>query len=221
MCGRFSQTKTKQQIKKRFNLTKMTETVEPLFNIAPQRDILAILNESPKELSYVRWGLLPSWSKEEKTPYRMINARAETLLEKPTFKRLVKSKRCLILADSFYEWKKQDGKKRPYRIMLEDEDLFAFAGIWDLWEKEGVVIKSCAIITTEPNELMVEIHDRMPVILKQEHEQAWLKEDDKTAMDLLRAYDSNKMKAYPISTMVNSPTNNSNKILEPVWHGQQ
>jgi len=217
MCGRFSQTKKIQEVKKRFNLKKVPDNLGPLFNIAPQQDILAILNESPDELNYVRWGLLPSWSKEPKTPYSMINARAETIAEKPTYKRLIKSKRCLIIADSFFEWKVVALKKVPYRILMQDQDLFAFAGIWDCWEKEGVIIKSCSIITTQPNPLVAQIHDRMPVILPQEKEQQWLSDETlDNVLGMLTAYPQEKMTSYQISPMVNSPTNNSEEILVPI-----
>ncbi len=217
MCGRFSQTKSKQEVKKRFNLKKVPENIGSLFNIAPQQDVEVILNESPDELSFARWGLLPSWSKEEKTPYSMINSMAETILEKPTFKRLIKSKRCLIIADSFYEWKKAALKKTPYRILMKDEGLFAFAGIWDSWEKDGVVIKSCSIITTAPNNLVAGIHDRMPVILPLEKEQEWLNSDNSESLvELLKAYPEKSMKTYQISTLVNSPSNNSAEVIKPI-----
>jgi putative SOS response-associated peptidase YedK len=137
MCGRFSQTKSKQEVKKRFNVKKVPDGIEGLFNIAPEQKIPAILNESPDEISLVRWGIIPSWAKEEKTQYSMINARAETLFEKPAYKRLIQKKRCLLIADGFFEWKKMNGRKTPYRIILKSGDLFAFAGLWDLWEKEG------------------------------------------------------------------------------------
>ncbi len=217
MCGRFSQTKSKQDIKKRFNVKKVADEVMPLFNIAPDLDVPVILNESPDEVTVARWGLVPSWSKEEKSTYSMINARAETLLEKPAYKRLVKNRRCLVIADSFYEWKKTDGKKVPYRIMLKSDDLFAFAGLWDVWEKEGKKITSCTIITISPNKLLSTIHDRMPVILDGHDEKEWLKgEDPERVMKLLHSYQADKMKAYPISTAVNNPSNNSEEILKPV-----
>ena len=217
MCGRFSQTKTKQEVKKRFNLKKVPETIKPLFNIAPSQDIEVIFNESPEELSFARWGLLPSWSKEEKTQYSMINARAETITEKPTYKRLIRSKRCLVIADSFFEWKKASIQKIPYRIMMKDEGLFAFAGIWDQWEKEGVVIKSCSIITTAPNKLVADIHDRMPVIIPQEKEQEWLKADNlESVLGLLKAYSESSMTAYQISPLVNSPSNNTEEVIKAV-----
>lgn len=222
MCGRFSQTKSKQDIKKRFNVKKVAEAVAPIFNISPDQNIPVILNESPEEVTLARWGLVPSWSKEEKSPYSMINARSETLLEKPAYKRLVKNRRCLVIADSFYEWKKIDGRKQPYRIMLKDDELFAFAGLWDVWEKEGKHITSCTIITTAPasNKLVGAIHDRMPVILEKDMERDWLKgEDVAELMKHLQPYGEKSMKAYPISTAVNNPANNSAEILAPVKFG--
>lgn len=217
MCGRFSQTKSKQDIKKRFNVKKVPDAIVPLFNIAPDGDVSVILNESPKEVSLARWGLIPSWSKEEKTQYSMINARAETLLEKPAYKRLIQRKRCLIIADSFYEWKKVNGKKAPYRIMLKNDELFAFAGLWDLWEREGKVIKSCTIITTTPNSLCKPIHDRMPVILPQNREKDWLSEiPTEEAIKFLQPYNSNDMTCYEISLKVNNPSNNSPEVILPI-----
>ncbi len=217
MCGRFSQSKSKQEIKKRFNVKKVTEEVLPLFNISPDSYIPVILNEKPDEVSVARWGLVPSWSKEEKSPYSMINARAETLLEKPTYKRLIQRKRCLIIADSFYEWKKINGKKAPSRIMLKDDELFAFAGLWDLWEKEGKSLISCAIITTSPNKLCEKIHDRMPVILPQDKEREWISDTPaEKAISILKPYNDKIIKEYEISLKVNNPRNNSADILAPI-----
>ena len=212
MCGRFGFAKSKENVKKRFNLKKLPDELPLKYNIAPQQQIPVILNESPDELSMIRWGLLPSWSKEEKTAYSMTNARAETIMEKPSYKKLIQSKRCLILADSFYEWQKNDAGKVPHRIYMKNEDMFAFAGIWDCWEKEGKGIKTCSIITTSPNSLMKSIHDRMPVILKESDEAAWLSNIKiDRVLALLTAYSDDQMAAYPISTLVNSPTNNSPK----------
>jgi len=128
------------------------------------------LNTRPDELALVRWGLVPNWAGEINSGYSMINARVETLLEKPAYKGLVERKRCLIIADSFYEWKKNGKSREPYRIMLKDEDLFAFAGLWDCWEKDGNELYSCTIITTAANDLVRDIHDRMPVILPEGRE---------------------------------------------------
>jgi putative SOS response-associated peptidase YedK len=215
MCGRFTQTKSKQDIKKRFNAIKVADSIVPMFNIAPNQNIPVILNESPEEVTLARWGLVPSWSKEEKTACSMINARAETLLEKPSYKRLVKSKRCLIIADSFIEWKKTTAGKVPHRIMLKDGDLFAFAGLWDLWEKEGVKLTSCTIITTSPNKLVGTIHDRMPVMLPKKLEEEWLSDIPvEDAMGLLESYDYNLMTSYEISTLVNSPIHNTEDVIK-------
>ncbi len=217
MCGRFSQSKSKQEVKKRFNLKKVPDKIKPLFNVTPQQDIEVVFNETPDELSFARWGLLPSWSKEEKTPYSMINARAETITEKPTYKRLIKSKRCLIIADSFYEWKKVSKEKIPYRILMKDESLFAFAGIWDIWEKEGNIIKSCCIITIAPNKLCETIHDRMPVILPKECEGEWLSDAPmEKVLGLLKTYPNELMKCYAISTKINNPSNNTEEVIKAI-----
>ena len=214
MCGRFSQTKKMQDIKKRFNLTRVPDNLPQLFNIAPQQNAPVVLNAFPSELALARFGLVPSWSKEEKTSYSMINARAETILEKPTYKRLIKSKRCLVIADGFYEWQKKVDKKIPYRIFLKNDELFAFAGIWDHWGEGENEFYSFSIITTTPNKLMATIHDRMPVILEPEDESKWLQDIPiDRVLALIRSYPAEKMEAYPISTLVNSPTNNSAEVI--------
>jgi putative SOS response-associated peptidase YedK len=147
----------------------------------------------------------------------MINARAETLLEKPAYKRLIQKKRCLLIADGFYEWKKTNGLKTPYRIMLKTGELFAFAGLWDLWEKEGKRILSCSIITTFPNALCKEIHDRMPVILPREREGEWLSDIPvEKAIEFLQPYTNDAMTCYEISSNVNNPKNNSVDIISPL-----
>ena len=159
MCGRFSHTKSKRDIKKRFNLERAHENLPQLFNIAPDQDAPVVLNAFPNELALARFGLVPSWSKEEKPQYSMINARAETIMEKPTYKRLIKSKRCLVLSDGFYEWQKKVDKKTPYRIFLKNEEPFAFAGLWDKWGEGEDQFYSFSIITTTPNKLVAGIHD--------------------------------------------------------------
>lgn len=218
MCGRFSQTKSKQEVTKRFNVKKVPEGIEGLFNIAPEQNIPAILNESPDEVSLIRWGIIPSWAKEEKTKYSMINARAETLLEKPAYKRLIQKKRCLVIGDGFFEWKKTDGRKTPYRIMLKTGELFAFAGLWDLWEKEDKRIISCSIITTSPNKICSEIHDRMPVILPKEREGEWLSDISvEKALGFLIPYTNDEMTSYAISPKINNPTNSSEDVIRPVY----
>src|SRR5665213_3503734 len=216
MCGRFSQSKKKQDIKKRFNLERVPDNLPELYNIAPSQNAPVVLNAFPSELALARFGLVPAWSKEDKTAYSMINARAETIMEKPTYKRLISKKRCLVIADGFYEWQKKVDKKIPYRIFLKNEEPFAFAGIWDTWGEGENQFYSFSIITTTPNKLMAGIHDRMPVILEPEDESVWLQ--DGTPLDrvltMLRSYPAEKMEAYPISTLVNSPGNNTAEIIK-------
>jgi putative SOS response-associated peptidase YedK len=217
MCGRFSQTKSIQDIKKRFNLERAPDNLPQLFNIAPQQDAPVVLNAFPSELALARFGLVPSWSKEEKPQYSMINARAETILEKPTYKRLIKSKRCLVLSDGFYEWQKKVDSKTPYRIFMKNEEPFAFAGLWDTWGEGENQFYSFSIITTTPNKLVAAIHDRMPVILDPEDESKWLQDTPMNIiLSMLRSYPAEKMDAYPISNLVNIPTNNSLDIIKPL-----
>jgi putative SOS response-associated peptidase YedK len=217
MCGRFSQTKSLKDIKKRFNLERAPDDLPQLFNIAPEQDAPVVLNAFPSELALARFGLVPSWSKEEKPQYSMINARAETIMEKPTYKRLIRSKRCLVLSDGFYEWQKKADKKTPYRIFLKNEEPFAFAGLWDRWGEGENEFYSFSIITTTPNKLVSGIHDRMPVILDPEDESKWLQETPmNVVLSMLRSYPAEKMEMYPISNLVNVPTNNSLEIIKPL-----
>lgn len=219
MCGRYCAC-TLEELQKRFALKKIVENSPVLFpnyNVAPGTDVPVVLNTAPDELQFVRWGLIPSWAKSEKESFKPINARAESLTEKPMFKNLVRTKRCMVLADSFYEWKKVDGKKIPYRILLKDETPFAFAGLWDSWVHDGQELKTCLIVTTEPNEVVAPIHERMPVILKPDIERAWLSDIplDETWM-FLKPYDAALMKAYEVSPAINSVSNNSPSVIEPI-----
>ena len=216
MCGRFSQTKKIKDIKKRFNVERVPENLPELYNIAPEQNAPVILNAFPNEIALARFGLVPSWSKEEKTAYSMINARAETILEKPTYKRLIKSKRCLVISDGFYEWQKKFDHKTPYRIHLKNDEPFAMAGIWDKWGQGESIFFSFSIITTTPNKLVSPIHDRMPVILDPTDESLWLQDTPlERIMPMLRNYPAEKMETYRISNLVNSPLNNSEEIFKP------
>ena len=217
MCGRFSQTTNdEKKLKARFKLKKVLR-LEAQYNIAPTQPIQAVLNTHPDELVLVRWGLVPGWAREINANYSMINARAESLLEKPAYKGLIGQKRCLIIADSFYEWKKTGKGREPYRIMLKDEGLFAFAGLWDCRENNGNELYSCTIITTSANDLVREIHDRMPVILPEDKEGEWLAAPDtQQALSLLTPCDSSRIKAHRISNLVNSPANNSPEVIIPM-----
>lgn len=218
MCGRYTIIEIDvKEFKKRYSVTKVPDDLRPNYNVTPQQNVLAILNETPKELSLIHWGLIPSWAKEINTKYSMINARAETITEKPAYRGIIKRKRCLIVADSFYEWKKVEGAKHPHRILMKDEGLFSFAGVWDHWECDGNEVNSCSIITTAPNAMMQNIHDRMPVILDQDHEQEWLSDINiDRVLELLKPYNEKNMKAYEVSRSVNSPANNDPSVLEAI-----
>ncbi|HZU02168.1 MAG TPA: SOS response-associated peptidase, partial [Ktedonobacteraceae bacterium] len=169
MCGRYTLKHDIQAIAQEFHVAPSLQTV-PRYNIAPTQEVISVLQNGEAHLELLRWGLIPSWAKEESIGSKMINARAETLAEKPSFKRLLHSKRCLVVADGFYEWKQEGrGPKTPMYITLKDDELFAFAGLWDAWkDADGQVIRTCTIITTEPNELMASIHTRMPAILSRD-----------------------------------------------------
>ena len=220
MCGRYTQTQSIEKIIKRFGLPSSQSRLKPQYNIAPsQKAPILISNESGKRsLDMFTWGLIPSWAKDPSIGSRMINARAETLAKKASFKQPLKRTRCLIPADGFYEWKKDPtGRtKTPMRIVLKSGELFVFAGLWDTWkDPEGKEIRSYTIITTNAIDVLKPIHDRMPVILKPEDEDAWLNPgmDVMKLMDLLKPY-LGKMEAYPVSKLVNSPRNDTVECIQ-------
>jgi putative SOS response-associated peptidase YedK len=218
MCGRYTVTVNPEELAQHFDVTVPVD-FSPRFNAAPTQQLPVILNEDPKQFEMLRWGLVPSWSKAIDNKYSMINARSETLTEKPSFKKALERRRCLVPADSFYEWKKLDDGKQPMRITLKDEEPFAFAGLWDTWKSpDGEIIRSFTIITTEANELMKPIHDRMPVILSREAEKRWL--DEQTDLDkltkLLKPFDPDKMKAYPVSKRVNGANVDEPSLIMPL-----
>lgn len=217
MCGRYTLTITDQdKLKERFRLNSVPR-LKAQYNISPTEQVHAILNTRPGELTTLRWGLMPSWTKETNTTHSMINARIETLLVKPAFRELIKTRRCLIIADSFYEWKKTAGGKKPYRIMLKNEDLFAFAGLWDCRSSADGEFLSCTIITAPANEMVREIHHRMPVVLPKDCEAIWLKAADaKTALANLKTCDACFLKAYRVSNLINSPKNESSEVILPL-----
>ncbi|MFC0469122.1 SOS response-associated peptidase [Halalkalibacter kiskunsagensis] len=215
MCGRFTLAAPKEQIEEQL-LVELFD-YKPRFNIAPSQPVLSIISDGEKrKAGYLRWGLVPVWAKDPKIGYKMINARGETVDEKPAFKRLLGRRRCLIVADGFYEW--IDEKKKPYRITVND-GIFTFAGLWDRWKSGDDEIVSCTIITTEPNKLMSDIHDRMPVILGEESRKVWLDpgvEDKYIVKDLLKPYPVEEMRAYEVSTMVNSPRNETEECIRSI-----
>ncbi|MFS0865138.1 SOS response-associated peptidase [Fredinandcohnia sp. 179-A 10B2 NHS] len=224
MCGRFTLFAEYNEIIDRFSIEAAIDAglYVPSYNIAPSHSVLSVINDGNKNrLGFLRWGLIPSWAKDEKIGYKMINARAETISEKPSFRQAYNSRRCLIIADSFYEWKRKDDKtKIPIRIKLKSNKMFAMAGIWERWTSpSGDTVYSCSVITTEPNELMNEIHDRMPVILKKEDEKTWLNPAIQVSPEiskLLKPLPAHLMEAYEVSSLVNSPRNNSPNLIQEI-----
>src|SRR4051794_3101788 len=220
MCGRYTLSKLEQLLRQFPAIIQPPGTFVPRFNIAPTQPVLVIANNHPDRLEMFQWGLVPSWSKDDSCSGRMINARAETLPEKPAFRTSLKRRRCVVPADGFYEWKKgPDGKtKTPMYIRRRDGEPFAFAGLWDVWHApDGSALPSCTVITTGPNELMSSIHDRMPAILPQADFEKWLapKEQDAAEMAaLLRPYPAEELEAYPVSRQVNSARNEGAKLTE-------
>lgn len=210
---------TEKEIENRFQVT-LDISLEKRYNIAPTQNVLVITaEENERKANFFRWGLIPFWAKDSSIGNRMINARAETVDEKPSFKQLLSKKRCLIISSGFFEWKKTGEKKQPYFIHLKDNQPFSFAGLWDVWKQDDQLIHSCTIITTKPNELMMPIHDRMPVILDQDKETLWL---DPNLTDLgylkslLHEYPSESMEVYPVSPKVGNPRNDSAENIQPI-----
>lgn len=203
MCGRFVLAADGTAIQQQFNLTE-TPTIEARYNIAPTQPVAVITNAEPTALTYHRWGLIPSWAKDPSIGSRMINARAETAHEKPSFRSAFKRRRCLIPASGFYEWTKRDSGKVPMYIHLDDHAPFAFAGLWEVWHSpDGGEIHSCTILTTEPNDLIKPLHNRMAVILDEADYDMWLSPDELPAdalKPMLRPYRADAMRAYEVST---------------------
>ncbi|MEK4069347.1 SOS response-associated peptidase [Peribacillus sp. FSL R5-0717] len=222
MCGRFTLFTDIEEIKERFDIQgSFDEEYQFSYNIAPSQSVLSVINDGVRNrLGYLRWGLIPFWGKDEKAGYKMINARAETIAEKASFRNAYKKKRCLIIADSFYEWKKTPERKIPMRIKMKNHAPFGMAGLWESWKSpEGISIYSCSVITTVPNELMTSIHDRMPVILKPEDEKDWLNpsiNDPAYLQQYLKSFDSEQMEAFEVSTDVNSTKNNSPNLIQQI-----
>lgn len=216
MCGRFHLTVLEEGIRIRYQVDVYEEIYKPRYNCAPTQNLAVITNREPQKLNFFKWGLIPFWAKDIRIGNKLINARAETILEKPSFKAFFKSKRCLVPADGFYEWKKSGKTKIPFRITLCDNQLFSFAGLWDNWKDEnGLLINSFTIITTSPNELISGIHNRMPVILPPQMEQAWLHEENTALLQsFLTPFPSEMMKVHEVSSRVNSPLIDNRDLIE-------
>ena len=221
MCGRFTLTVDPAQLQDSFTDYDFPSQFAPRFNIAPTQPVLAIPNDGANRADFFIWGLIPSWAKDPAIGNRLINARGETLAEKPSFRGSYKYKRCLILADGFYEWKVQPGTKVkvPHFIHMKDRKPFAFAGLWDEWHSsDGSQIRSCTIVTTEPNELISPFHNRMPVILSSDSYAQWIDPAVRTPdslQALVKPYPAEEMAAYHVSTLVNSPQNDRPECVVP------
>lgn len=208
MCGRYRLTRA-DRLAEKFD-AELTEELHPRYNIAPSQPVTVVrASGSRRVIASMRWGLIPNWAKDASVA--QINARSETLLEKAAFKESFERRRCLIPADGFYEWKRNSRSKQPFHFGMKDDSLFAFAGIWDRWRTpQGQIIESCAILTTRPNELLTDVHDRMPVILRPEKYQEWLTSltsDCGRPSELLQPFDSSMMKRFPVGFGVNNPLN--------------
>ncbi len=224
MCGRSSLTKTEKQIEERFGSTFYSDELErynplPNYNVAPTHWHPIITSENPSKIKISKWGLIPSWAKDEKIGYNMINARMESLLEKNSFKKLIQNQRCIVPMDGFYEWKTLGKDKHPFRIFSKENELFSVAGLHDLWyNTKGEKISTYTILTMEANDFMKDIHERMPAILNIDGEKSWLDgtEDVKQCLELIEPYPSEKMECYPVSKKVGNVKEKGKDLIEPI-----
>lgn len=220
MCGRFTLAADPADLQEMFELSTPPATLAPRYNIAPTQPVAVIPNGETRALEIFRWGLIPSWAKDPAIGNRLINARAETLAEKPSFRTALKKRRCLVLADGFYEWKREGKSKTPMYIQLKERRPFAFAGLWEVWKSpDDELIKTCTIITTTPNALTEKIHDRMPVILPPKAYDLWLSPDELPAektLPLLKPFAASQMRAFAVSPLVNNPKFDSPECVIPV-----
>lgn len=221
MCGRFTLTVDPAEMGAAFRNYNFPSQFVPRFNIAPSQPILAIPNDGNNKADFFIWGLIPSWAKDPTIGNRLINARGETLAEKPSFRGGYKYKRCLVLADGFYEWEKTPGTKAkvPHFIHMKTRKPFAFAGLWSEWHSpDGSQIRSCTIVTTQPNPIMAAIHDRMPVIIDPDDYQRWIDpaaQSPDSLQPLIKPYPADEMTAHPVSTLVNNPKNDRAECVVP------
>ncbi len=221
MCGRYGLYSSQDRLVEHFGLAS-APSVKARYNIAPS-DAVGVIRIPPgydrRVWDQVTWGLIPHWAKDRKIGYKLINARSESVADKPSFRDAFKYQRCLVPADIFYEWAAAGGKKYPYAVRLHDERPFAFAGLWDRWQDGEQLIESCTIITTDANELLKPIHDRMPVILPETEYERWLDpstQNPAAFQPLLKPYNSDAMQVYPVSTRVNDPKNDDSECIAPV-----
>ncbi len=214
MCGRFSLATSKEKLQQQLPFVETTETLRVSYNIAPTQHAYVVTDDQPERLQYLTWGLVPHWSNDGKNTGRLINARREGIETKPSFRIPIRKRRCLIPADSFYEWRREGVRKIPYRIFLENGELMLFAGIWDIWYSGDYGLKTFSIITTDANEDVSFIHNRMPVILTDpESQKRWLETDDLDEIaNLMQTPPGCPIKMYRVSELVNSVVNNSPEL---------
>ena len=218
MCGRYTQRHTAAEVAERFDLDAAPDFIQPRYNIAPTQVVPVIAERDGRTALACKWGLVPFWSKDPALGHKLINAKAETLAEKPSFKYALEKRRCLIPADGFYEWDKRRKPSQPMFIHRRDDALFAFAGLWEECKLlDGEVLRTCTIITVEPNALVGEFHHRMAAILRPEDEAVWLDPNSKTSavLSLLRPFAAEELEAYPVSTAVNSPLHEDASLIAP------
>ncbi|NEQ33281.1 MAG: SOS response-associated peptidase [Leptolyngbya sp. SIO4C5] len=221
MCGRYSQSHSGEAIAAAFQLETAPQ-LTPRYNIAPTQSVSVVLaGEAGREHAFMRWGLIPSWAKDAAIGNRLINARCETAHEKPSFRSAFRRRRCLVVADGFYEWHraKERQTKQPYYFHLRDRPPFAFAGLWEQWQNDDQTIHSCTLLTTAPNELLATVHNRMPVILPADAYDPWLDPQEQRVevlQPLLTPYAAAEMQGYPVSTQVNNPSHETAACIEPL-----
>lgn len=220
MCGRFTLTSEGKDLMDylKIDMWDSDFTWQPSYNIIPTQEIPVLTCKNQRIVQGMYWGLIPNWSRDIKIASQMINARAETLTEKPAYKNLVQSKRCIVVADGYYEWMQTNQGKKPYYIYDPENIILPFAGLWDRWENDNKQHRmSCTIITTEPSNELKHIHNRMPVILANDKMDEWLdcSQPQDTALQLLKTY-TQALAYYPVSNFVNIPVNNSQKCIEPI-----
>lgn len=217
MCGRYGLVPG-TNFDERFDVEYQQEPLLPQYNVAPGSTMPVVVRNSPNHVELMKWGLIPHWSKQPRVKFSTINARAETVSTSATYRTPFRSRRCLVPASGFYEWQASKEGKQPYFIHLKDMELFAFAGLYDVWkDAEGKELLTYTIITTRPNSLTAPIHNRMPVILKREDEDVWLDKeaDTERLLSLLVPYSAEAMEAYPVSRAVNSPANEGEELMQP------
>ena len=221
MCGRFTITLAADEVHEQLELGELPRDWQPRYNVAPSQPVPAVTDAQSRQVEWLRWGLIPFWAKDMAIGSRLINARSETVTEKPSFRQAFAQRRCLILADGFYEWQRSKEKKSPsipYHFHRKDRGAFAFAGLWERWRNpEGEELRSCTILTTAANGVVAPVHDRMPVILSGADLWAWLNPAEPAELQaLLKPYPEDWLEAYPVSRVVNNPAQDVPECVLPV-----